>query len=85
MWNSPTGVARPLGSERVMAFGVPGQPDIMGIMPGGLFLGVEVKTKTGRQSKRQKTWQCACERVGGLYLVIRSMDILEEWLVDNGF
>ena len=79
-WNAPTGVARPLGSERVVRYGLPGQPDVMAILPGGLFLGVEVKTKTGRQSREQRVWQCQCERMGGLYWIVRSVDELNKKL-----
>lgn len=66
-----TGKARMGG--RFVTFGIPGQPDIFAIIRGR-FVGIEVKTATGRQSKDQKNWQRNCERAGGLYILARSVD-----------
>ena len=74
-----TGKARMGG--RFVTFGIPGQPDIFAIIQGR-FVGIEVKTETGRQSKDQKNWQRNCERAGGIYILARSVDdvriVLEE-------
>lgn len=56
-----------------MTFGIPGQPDIFAIIQGR-FVGIEVKTVVGKQSKDQKNWQRNCERAGGLYILARSVD-----------
>ena len=53
--------------DRFIRYGVKGQPDIFLIL-NGRFIGVECKTKTGRQSADQKQWQRNCERGGGLYI-----------------
>lgn len=53
---------------------MPGVPDILGILPGGKFFAVEVKTKAGRQSAPQILFQKRTERLGGIYIVARSKD-----------
>ena len=70
LWRANTGVAR-IG-DRVVRFGVPGQPDLMGILPGGIWLGVEVKSATGRQSPEQIAFQAMIEKFGGVYVLARS-------------
>lgn len=83
VWRNNTGVARSLDGKRVIKFGCPGSPDIMGIqevtitpeMVGltfGRAFGVEVKTETGEQSEQQKRWEGAWRLRGGLYLLARS-------------
>ena len=66
------GVAR-IG-RRVIRFGVPGQADLTGILPGGLRLEVEVKSARGRQSTEQRTYQRMIERFGGVYVLARSAE-----------
>ncbi len=76
------------GRMRPMFVGTPGSPDIMGILPGGRFIGVECKRPLGPkgghggsvQSPEQKMWQDECERVGGLYILARSFGDVEEAL-----
>lgn len=72
-----TGKARMGG--RFVTFGIPGQPDIFAIIQGR-FVGIEVKTATGRQSKDQQNWQRNCERAGGLYILARSVIDVESAL-----
>jgi hypothetical protein len=75
IWNNPTGVARSVdGEERVMRFGVPGQADLTGVLPGGRRLELEVKTPVGRQSEQQRKFEAMVRRFGGLYLLVRSSD-----------
>lgn len=50
-----------------------GIPDII-VVAGGLFWGLEVKTKVGRQSPEQKEFQANVEAHGGKYAVVRSID-----------
>ena len=66
-----------------MTFGIPGQPDIFAIIQGR-FVGIEVKTVVGRQSKDQKNWQRNCERAGGLYILARSVEDVEAALREAG-
>lgn len=70
------------GKMRPMFFGIPGSPDILGMLPGGRFIGVECKRPLGPrggtngsvQSDDQKAFQRECERTGGLYVLARSID-----------
>lgn len=52
---------------------VSGLPDIVAIKDG-LYIGLEVKTEIGRQSKEQREIQNRITAAGGLYLVVRSLD-----------
>lgn len=53
------------------------------------MLFVEVKTKDGRQSKRQKKFQADVERLGFQYFICRSLQgfqlTVEKWLRDKFF
>ena len=54
--------------------GVPmGWPDLTVCLPGGRFLGIEVKSKHGRQSDMQKSMQQKIEDQGGLYILVHSL------------
>lgn len=68
VWNHPTGYAK---LERV-TYGLVGSSDLIGLLPGGRFLAIEVKTATGTQSKEQRNFQQMIERLGGLYILARS-------------
>ncbi len=78
MWRSNVGVAR-IG-RRVVRFGIPGQADLTGILPGGRRLEVEVKSPHGRQSPQQRAFQRMIERFGGLYVLARSPDDVRDAL-----
>ena len=52
----------------------PGWPDITVCGQGGRFIGIEVKSATGRQSADQQAMQAAIERIGGVYLLARGVD-----------
>lgn len=73
VWRSNTGAARgPDG--RLIRFGVAGQADITGLLPGGRRLEVEVKTRTGRVRPEQRQFQDLITAHGGLYILARSLD-----------
>ena len=56
---------------------MPGAADIIACLYG-IFLAVECKTASGRQSPAQLRYQEAVERAGGMYLVARSTkDVIE--------
>ena len=42
------------------------------------FLAIEMKTKTGSQSKNQKDWQKGIENLGGKYQICRSVEEFQE-------
>jgi hypothetical protein len=54
-----------------------GQPDIIAILPGGVFCGIEVKTPKGRQSPDQILFQKRLEAIGGRYILARSVTDVE--------
>lgn len=54
--------------------GLRGVPDILGILPDGRFLGVEVKQKAGVISSDQLLFINRCNRLGGVCFVARSVD-----------
>lgn len=53
-----------------------GFPDLILLVPTGKhpFLGIELKTKTGRQSELQKAYQKEFEKAGARYVICRSFD-----------
>lgn len=64
------------GAKR-KAMGVrPGFPDFILLYPNREyhFLAMELKSPKGRQSEHQKEYQKEVERVGGKYVIIRSLD-----------
>jgi len=87
VWRNQVGVFRGAHDERRIRVGVPGQGDIMAVVPVtvtedmvgqtiGLAVNIEVKTerKGSAQSAQQKRWEGAWRERGGLYLIARSSD-----------
>jgi len=58
----------------------PGVPDIVGIMPDGRFLGIEVKTAKGVLSDHQSKFIENINAAGGFAFVARSVDDVIEKL-----
>jgi hypothetical protein len=61
------------GSKRWARGGVAGQSDVRLVVLGRAY-GVEVKTRTGRQSKKQREYQRRLERAGGVYVLARNLE-----------
>lgn len=72
LWRANVGAAR--FGRHVVRFGVPGQADLTGILPGGIRLEIEVKAPNGRQSREQQAFQRMIERFGGVYVLARSVE-----------
>ena len=72
-WQNDTGAAKSMDGKRVIRFGCPGSPDILGCLDGR-WIGIEVKTATGKQRDTQRNFQRAIEACGGLYAVARSAE-----------
>jgi len=72
IWRNNTGQGTAQGG-RVIRFGLPGSPDILGVCRGR-SIGIEVKTAKGRQSQQQRRFQRAFEAAGGVYVVARSVE-----------
>ncbi len=60
-------------------FGKKGMGDIIGITPAGRWLEVETKSKDGVVRPEQKRRKEEVEAKNGLYLVVRSPEILESF------
>jgi len=60
-----------------------GWPDITGLLPGGRFIGVECKSKHGRQSAAQKEMEREVRRRGGIYVLARSAEDVREAIGRN--
>lgn len=84
VWKQPVGLFRALEDpQRKVMVGTPGQSDSMAVvavtidasMVGktiGVAVAPEFKTAKGTQSERQKNWQAAFEKRGGVYRLVRS-------------
>lgn len=83
VWRANAGAAS--FSGQVVRFGVKGQADLTGILPGGRRLEIEVKTATGRQSKEQIAYQRMIESLGGVYILARSPHDVAKRLEQLGY
>ena len=59
---------------RAVAVGIPGEADLTLFQNGGKTVFIEVKTRTGRQSAKQKHFQKHFEQMGYEYIIMRSVD-----------
>lgn len=74
VWANNTGVAESLDSYRVVRYGLVGSADITGIIgPNGTRLEIEVKTGKGKQTLNQKNFEQMIKKLGGVYIVARSV------------
>lgn len=62
-----------IGGYRHNPYARRGVADIIGVLPDGRHLEIEVKTKTGKQSPDQAIHQKRVEELGGLYILARSV------------
>lgn len=59
-----------------------GVPDILGILPNGQFLGIEVKSKRGKLSQAQQAFANFAKIHGGLVFIARSIEDVKSALRD---
>jgi len=57
---------------------VPGLSDLTLYAAGGKTIFIEIKTPDGRQSRQQKQFQTAVEKLGYEYIIMRSEEEAEE-------
>lgn len=76
LWRANCGAAE-TATGRIIKFGIKGQADLSGILPGGIRLEIEVKTATGRQSADQRAFGEMIKRWGGVYVLARSVADVE--------
>lgn len=75
-WKNNSG-ALPTKSGGFIRFGAVGSPDIC-LVKDGFFIGLEVKTKTGKQSDGQKDFEKRLKEAGGEYYIVKSIDDCKE-------
>jgi len=83
-WRNNTGAVR-IRPERFMRFGKVGSSDILGCLPGGRFLAVEVKAPNGRLSQEQQEFLDKIRGLGGIALVVRGWRELDIALRREGY
>jgi hypothetical protein len=83
-WSNPSGAVR-IRPGKFMSFGLKGSSDILGVLPGGRFLAVEVKAQGGRLSPEQRQFLETIRGLGGLPLVVRSWKELDAELRKAGY
>ena len=87
VWRNQVGLFKTLDG-RTVNIGIKGSSDLMAVKPTvitpemvgqtlAVFVAVEVKTATGRQSEPQKKWQKAVEKLGVEYILARSEDDID--------
>ena len=83
-WNNPSGAVR-IAPDRWVHFGHKGSADILGYLPDGRFLAVEVKAPQGRLSQEQSAFLEKVRGFGGMALVVRSFRELDAALRCEGY
>jgi hypothetical protein len=83
-WSNPSGAVR-IRPGKFMSFGLKGSADILGCLPGGRFLAVEVKAERGRLSPEQRQFLAGIRALGGLAVVARSYRDIEAALLEAGY
>jgi len=78
-WNNQTVGIR--GRSNHGIFSANGSSDILGIMGGGSFLAIEVKTKKGKVSEKQQAFLDKINHAGGRAGVATCIDDVEEILM----
>ena len=71
VWPHPTGAAYREG--QLIRYGLLGSADIIGLVKGGKFVAIEVKTGRGMQEPQQRTFEAKVKVLGGQYFVARSV------------
>ncbi|MDR0496749.1 MAG: VRR-NUC domain-containing protein [Treponema sp.] len=83
-WNNPSGAVR-IAPKRWISFGKKGSSDIIGVLPDGRFLAVEVKAPHGRLSPEQAAFLEKVRGAGGMAVVVKSWRELDELLRREGY
>lgn len=83
-WRNNTGafVGEYKGKTRFLRYGYPGSADILGMLPDGRFLAIEVKRPGNKLSDMQKVFAKKTVKNKGVYMVVHSVDELENDLIE---
>ncbi len=73
------------GKDYMVQMGPTGSPDIIGILPDGKFLGIEVKGTGGVVSSSQTIFLDHINKLGGLAFVAYSIDDVVKHFKANGY
>lgn len=73
-WKEHSGGMMIDGGQRYMPIGLKGKSDILGILPSGRFLAIEVKRPSGQCSMSQVEFIQKINNNAGLAFVARSID-----------
>jgi len=87
-WRANTGAmtVQARGRKRFVRFGSPGVSDILGILPGGRFLAIEVKRpRLGRLTADQAAFQANVRAAGGIAVCVCSVEELRIELRAAGY
>jgi hypothetical protein len=80
--DNPSGVAR--YGRAAVPYGVGlahrGGADLICVGPGGVFMGLEVKSLSGEQREAQRAFEAAVVARGGVYRLVRSPEEAMAWL-----
>ena len=83
-WNNLSGAVR-IAPDRWVKFGRKGSSDIIGVLPDGRFLAVEVKSIKSRLAPEQSAFLDKIRGLGGLAIVIRDWKELDQALRAAGY
>jgi hypothetical protein len=83
-WSNPCGAVQ-IRPGKFMSFGLKGSSDILGVIPGGRFLAVEVKAPDGRVSPEQREFLADIKNMGGLAIVAKSFQDIDNALREAGY
>jgi hypothetical protein len=83
-WNNPTGAVE-VRLGQWLHFGRKGSADILGCLPGGRFLAIEVKAPGGRLSPGQREFLETIKQQGGMAVVAKSYRDIEAALLEAGY
>ncbi|WP_461251287.1 VRR-NUC domain-containing protein [Treponema sp. R8-4-B8] len=84
VWNNPCGAVR-IAPDRWLHFGRKGSSDIIGVLPDGRFLAVEIKAAHGRLSQEQSAFLEKVRSMGGVAVIARSIRELDTALRNEGY
>jgi hypothetical protein len=82
--NHSTGIWDPVRRVFRSNVGLRGVSDVLGVLPGGRFLAVEVKGPSGRLSKEQVAFLASVTQAGGVALVVKDVRELDAELTRLG-
>jgi hypothetical protein len=95
LWRQNAGTARSFDGSRIIQLAPAGASDATGLIATpchcgcgrvyGLHLAIETKGKHGRQTPEQRRFQRMVEQLGGVYILARSIEDLNEQLKSRGY